>query len=197
MGRPNSISKIISISGAKKWSWQSFPSCWLKRPCVLKPAIEALQGALKWLVHSGVSSATRRKATGADQKKMEFQQCHETRSFVFARKFFEHEFYFVLEKSRTNNLYKPVFDVFFWRQQFVLAEAVAKFLSNDTHERCVCNRTFSSQGSSKEPSLVQTRVKAKDRKQAQTLFPSVRWSKSWNLRDGLCVWVEGFFKLCC
>ena len=33
--------------------------------------------------------------------------------FVFARKFFEHEFYFVLEKSKTNNLYKPVFDVFF------------------------------------------------------------------------------------
>ena len=39
-----------------------------------------------------------------------------------------------------------------------------------------------------EPSLVQTRVKAKDRKQAQTLlFPSVRWSKSWNLRETDCV----------
>ena len=63
---------------------------------------------------------------------------------------------------------------------------------------------FSSQGGSKEPSLVQTRVKAKDRKQAQTLlFPSVRWSKSWNLRETDCVFewkvffscVVGFFAL--
>ena len=57
---------------------------------------------------------------------------------------------------------------------------------------------FSSQAeSSKRASLVQARIKkGQPRKQASEtlLFPSVRWSKSWNLRETDCVFEwKGFF----
>ena len=78
------------------------------------------------------------------------------------------------------------------------------FVSKDTqHEMHALSRIFHLKAQN-EPSLVQRRVKAKDRKQAQTsLFPSVRWSKSWNLRETDCVFewkvffscVVGFFAL--
>jgi hypothetical protein len=75
------------------------------------------------------------------------------------------------------------------RYQFCLAEAEKRvfFVSEDTpQEMHALSRIFHLKAQN-EPSLVQTRVKAKDRKQAQTLlFPSVRWSKSWNLRETDC-----------
>ena len=111
-------------------------------------------------------------------------------SFVLHGSLFEHEFYFVLGTNRKQTTCTNKFSMCLWRQQFDLAEAVVTFflVSKDTqHEMHALSRIFHLKAQN-EPSLVQTRVKAKDRKQAQTLlFPSVRWSKSWNLRDGLCV----------
>jgi hypothetical protein len=68
---------------------------------------------------------------------LEFQRSHETRSFVFCTEvYLSMSFYFVLETNRKQTTCTNQFSMFFlWRQQFVLAEAVAKFLlevSNDT-----------------------------------------------------------------
>ena len=93
------------------------------------------------------------------------------------------------------------------RRQFCLAEAEKRVffvVSEDTQQEMhALSRIFHLKAQN-EPSLVQTRVKAKDRKEAQTLlFPSVRWSKSWNLRETDCEFewkvffscVVGFFAL--
>ena len=98
-------------------------------------------------------------------------------------------------KSKTNNLYKQVFDVFAeisvlfsrsWEESFFGVRRHA------TRDACAVAH-FSSQGS-KGAKLGSNKSQSKDKKQAQTLlFPSVRWSKSWNLRETDCVWVEGFF----
>ena len=56
--------------------------------------------------------------------------------------------------------------------------------------RDVCVRThFSSQGqkAQKGPSLVQSRNKDRNNSRTAWLFPSVRWSKSRIVSDGLCV----------
>ena len=98
--------------------------------------LETLQWGLWRYLRLGDDKVTVLDAGRTDETDLEFQRCHETRSFVFARKFiWAWVLFCAWNKSKTNNLYKPVFDVFFWRQQFVLAEAVAKFLlevSNDT-----------------------------------------------------------------
>ena len=98
----------------------------------------------------------------------------------------------LLNKSKTNNMYKWVFDVFCRSSSFVfLRKPVRICLDVKTHPvRDVCVRThFSSQGqkAQKGPSLVQSRDKDRNNSRTAWLFPSVRWSKSWNLSDGLCV----------
>ena len=76
------------------------------------------------------------------------------------------------------------------RYQFCLAEAEKRVFfgvrRHATRDACAVAH-FSSQGS-KGAKLGSNKSQSKDRKQAQTLlFPSVRWSKSWNLRETDCV----------
>ena len=145
-----------------------------------------------------------------DETDLEFQRSHETRSFVFCTEvYLSMSFYFVLETNRKQTTCTNQFSMFFFVKttvRFSRSCCEVSFGSVKRHPvRDACATAhFSSQGGSKEPSLVQTRVKAKDRKQAQTLlFPSVRWSKSWNLRetDSVFEWkvffscVVGFFAL--
>ena len=119
-----------------------------------------------------------------------FQQCQEKFRLFCTEVYLSMSFILCLEQIENKQPVQTSFRCVLWRQQFDLAEAVVTFflVSKDTqHEMHALSRIFHLKAQN-EPSLVQTRVKAKDRKQAQTLlFPSVRWSKSWNLRDGLCV----------
>ena len=60
----------------------------------------------------------------------------------------------------------------------------------------MCNRTFfiSRKTGSKGPSLVQSKDNLGNK--PQTLFPSVCWSKSWNLRETDCVFEWKVFFVC-
>ena len=103
---------------------------------------------------------------------------------------FELHVFFETNRKQTTNLYKSVFDVFeqtavlvpkLWKKVFVWCQKTRQ-------EMHALSRIFHLKEAQNEPGLVQRRVKAKDRKHSlRSLFPSVRWSKSRNVSDGLCV----------
>ena len=108
--------------------------------------------------------------------------------------------FFFWNKSKTNNQFVQISFRCVWAVgNFSAEEAATVFfcpgMSKDIQtEMCVHPHIFHLKEAQRGQAWFKQESKQQDRKQAQTLlFPSVRWSKSWNLRDGLCVWVEKFF----
>ena len=113
---------------------------------------------------------------------LEFQRCHEKFRFC-TEVYLSMSFILCLKQIENKQPVQTSFRCVLWRQQFGLAEAVVTFFwcQKTLNLRCMCNRTFfvSKGEGSKRARLGSSRNQTAQETSLSTLFPSVRWSKSW------------------